>query len=108
LGGVFNGPLKTINLILGFFLLVIFPTARFITVRRKSIKFLVFFDIITVICLWSFSIYAAGVLGGFSSGLLPHAVWGVVWIWLISNPLRTWLKLRHIPNIHDEVPLQNE
>jgi hypothetical protein len=107
-GGVLDGPLKTVNLIFGFFLLVIYPTASFITVRRKSIRFLFIIDIIAVIFAWSISIYAAYVFGGFSSGLLPFAVWGVLWIYLISNPLRTWLKLRHIPNIHDEVPLQNE
>jgi hypothetical protein len=107
-GGVLDGPLKTVNLIFGFFLLVIYPTASFITVRRKSIRFLFIIDIIALIFAWSISIYAAYVFGGFSSGLLPFAVWGVLWIYLISNPLRTWLKLRHIPNIHDEVPLQNE
>jgi hypothetical protein len=111
LGGVLDGPLKTVNLIFGFFLLVIYPTARFITVQRKSIRFLYIIDIIALIFAWSISIYAANMSGGFSSDfrrLLPFAVWGVLWIFMIFNPLRTWLKLRHIPNIHDEVPLQNE
>ena len=111
LGEVSDSPLKTAYLALGFFLLVIFPTARFITVRRKSIRFLFFIDIIAVIFLWSFSIYAPIMFGGFPSDFNRHlffAVLSVYWICIIFNPLRTWLKLRHIPNIHDEVPLQNE
>jgi len=112
LGGVFDSPLKTAYLTLGFFLLVIFPTARFITVRRKSIRFLFIIDIIVVIFLWFICIYPANMSGGFSSDFGRHlhyfAVIGVFWICIIFNPLRTWLKLRHIPNIHDEVPLQNE
>jgi hypothetical protein len=106
--GVLDGPLNTVNLIFGFFLLVIYPTASFITVRCRSIRFLFLIDVFALILAWSISIYAAYMSGGFSSGLLPFAVWGVLWIYLISNPLRAWLKLRHIPNIHDEVPLQNE
>ena len=108
LGGVLDGPLKTVNLIFGFFLLAIYPTARFITVRRKSIRFLFIIDIIALIFAWSISIYASYMSGGFSSGLLPFAVWGLLWICIILNPLRTWLKLRHIRDIHNEVPLQNE
>lgn len=111
LGGVFDSPLKTVYLTVGFFLLVIFPTARFVIVRRKSIRFLFFIDIIALIFLWSFNIYAPIMSGGFPPDFNRHlffTVFSVYWICIIFNPLRTWLKLRHIPNIHDEVPLQNE
>lgn len=111
LRGVFDSPLKTAYLTVGFFLLVIFPTARFITVRRKSIRFLFFIDIIALVFLWSFNIYAPIMSGSFPPDFNRHlffAVFGVYWICVIFAPLRTWLKLRHIPNIHDEVPLQNE
>ena len=109
--GVLDGPPHTEYLIVGFFLLVIMPTARFITVRCKSIRFLFIIDIIALIFLGSSIIYITNMFGGFASDFNRHiyfAVVGVVYICLIINPLRTWLKLRHIPNIHDEVPLQNE
>ena len=109
--GVLDGPSNTAYLIVGFFLLVIMPTARFITVRCKSIRFLFIIDIIALIFLGSSIIYITNMFGGFASDFRRHlyfAVVGVVTICLFLNPLRTWLKLRHIPNIHDEVPLQNE
>lgn len=109
--GALDGPSKTVHLIVGFYIFVIIPTAKFIIVRRKSIRFLFFMDIIALIFLGASLFYITNTFGGFASDFrryLYFAVWGVLWICIILNPLRTWLKLRHIPNIHDEVPLQNE
>ena len=109
--GAIDGPSKPVHLIVGFFIFVIIPTAKFIIVRCKSIRFLFFIDIIALSFLGASIIYITNTFGSFASDFRRHiyfAVWGVLWICFILNPLRTWLKLRHIPNIHDEVPLQNE
>jgi hypothetical protein len=93
-------------LAVGFFAAVIAPAASYIMVKRKS-KNMGFFILTEAVALTVFLFYLCYCWYGLSGDFIYFFCFFVLTL-LPGQRLRIWLKLRHVANVWDEIPMRNE